>query len=597
VSKYRSPGALGADSQQTFAPMNAAATLAAALRADYSGAPLRAATTQSSSGTCGAPGFLAATDQHDNRQRFLKPATGLERGERIVKAIRRLLNYLAAAIFAGVALIARAALDPWLGDAQPLSLLFGAIALSVWYGGAGPALLAAIVGYLAGDYLFIPPRGVFALVDVQEAIGLGTYLAACAIIIGFGQGLRSANRRALEYAKRLEDNQARLELAEVRKDAFLATLAHELRSPLAPIRNAVSLLIPREPELGTARGIIDRQSQHLIRLVNDLLDMSRVRAGRLRIQKDTIELAPVLRHAIEAARPQIDAAGHALSTTIPPEPIFLNGDATRLTQVFSNLLNNAARYTPRGGHISLEVHRDDNQARIVVRDDGIGTPSDMLPHIFEMFLQGDRPAERAGEGLGIGLALVRTLLQLHDGSVEARSDGANCGSEFVVQLPVLAAVPNRFAGVTRPTALVVPREDVSILIVASDPRLAERVASPCSALGFTVQIAATETEAIRVGARTRPRAVLVDLRAEEMHAGALCGMVRRYAWGQRALLVGLTSPNQRLADSLRDVLDAHSVEASALIQTILERLPSHQGSVGPRRQMSLPVVAPDQASA
>jgi signal transduction histidine kinase/CheY-like chemotaxis protein len=492
----------------------------------------------------------------------------------------QVLKYGAAIVFAAVALTLRWALDPWLGDAQPLSLLFGAIALSVWLGGVGPALLATTVGYVASDYLFIPPRGVFAVVDALEAISLGTYLVSCTIIIGFGEGMRVANRRAKQYARRLEEHQAQLELIERRKDEFLATLVHELRSPLAPIRNAVSLLIPRDPELGMARNIIDRQSRHLIRLVDDLLDMSRIRAGRIRVQKDAIPFAPVLHQAIEAARPGIEAAGHELRVDIPAEPIFLEGDATRLTQIFSNLLNNAARYTPRGGHISLQARREARNVRVTVRDDGIGIPPEMLPHIFEMFMQVDRAAERKGEGLGIGLTLVKKLVELHGGRVEARSEGIDKGSEFVVFLPALAAAPNPYAlalnDVRHSQPPLVARDEGSVLIVDNDLAVAENSAGAFSALGYGVHIAKSEAEAVRLGAHASPRAIVVDLHGSDLPGIALCRQLRRYPWGQRALVVAVADGGDCAGSSaeLEGVLDGYAADSQAAIRIILDRLPA-----------------------
>jgi signal transduction histidine kinase/CheY-like chemotaxis protein len=490
----------------------------------------------------------------------------------------QLLKYPAAILFASVALLARWALDPWLGDSQPLSLLFGAVALAVWYGGPGPALLAAAIGYAASDYLFIPPRGVFALVDIQETISLVTYLVSCAIIIGFGHGMRVANQRARQYAQRLEENQSQLKLAERRKDEFLATLAHELRNPLAPIRNAVSLLIPRNPELNMARDIIDRQSRHLTRLVEDLLDMSRVRAGRIRVQKEAVDLGIVLRQAIESSRPQIEAAGHELDADIPQQPIHLDGDSTRLVQVFANLLNNAARYTPHGGHIHLAVHHERESVRVSVRDDGIGIPHEVLPRVFEMFLQGDRPAERTAAGLGIGLALVQKLVELHSGHVEAKSDGDNKGSEFIVQLPVRAATPKPFALAADPYPMppAPARETCSILIIESGLNAAESFAAPLSAMGCEVHLAHSESEAVRVGARVGPRAIVVDLRRSDAPDVAFCRQLRRYPWGQRALIVGLIGQGgERQAEaSLDGVLDGYSCDLHAAIRIILDRLPT-----------------------
>jgi signal transduction histidine kinase len=353
----------------------------------------------------------------------------------------RTMRYLAAVIFTAVMLLIRWALDPWLGDAQPLSLLFGAVALAVWLGGVGPALVATALGYFASDYLFIPPRGVFAVVNVQEAVSLLTYLMSCAIIVAFGEGMRIANGRAHQHAKSLEHQQVQLERAERHKDEFLATLAHELRNPLASIANVLTFFARQElqdPQFQKALSIITRQVRHLSRLIDDLLDISRIAAGKLNLHKTPTELGTVLAEAIDCARPLIDAAGHRFDWSAPVEPIPVSADHTRLVQVFLNLLNNAIRYTPCGGHLVVEVRSDDEWATVRVCDSGMGIPADMLLAIFERFTQVERDAERTKGGLGIGLTLVRRLVEMHGGTIEACSDGVGRGSEFIVRLPILS---------------------------------------------------------------------------------------------------------------------------------------------------------------
>jgi signal transduction histidine kinase len=313
----------------------------------------------------------------------------------------------------------------------------------------GPALVATALGYFASDYLFIPPRGVFAVVDVREAVSLLTYLMSCAIIIAFGEGMRIANARARQYAKNLEHHQVQLERAERHKDEFLATLAHELRSPLASIANAQAFVAhqgPQDPQFQKSLSIIGRQVRHLSRLVDDLLDVSRIAAGKLNLQKTQTELGAVLAEAIDCARPLIDAAAHRLEWSAPVEPIAMSADHTRLVQVFVNLLNNAIRYTPHGGHLVLEVRSDAKWATVRVRDNGIGIPADMLLAIFERFTQVERGVELTRGGLGIGLTLVRRLVEMHGGTIEARSDGAGRGSEFTVRLPILSRAESRCDG-------------------------------------------------------------------------------------------------------------------------------------------------------
>ena len=227
-----------------------------------------------------------------------------------------------------------------------------------------------------------------------------------------------------------------------RKDEFLATLAHELRNPLAPIRNAIQIMRLAGDDRATidgSRAMIERQVQQMVRLVDDLLDLSRISRGQIELRSERIELARVLTSAVETSRPLIEQSGHELTVELPQEPIPLLADPTRMAQVFSNLLNNAAKYTVRGGRIWLSAQREDDRVTVRVRDSGVGIPAEMLPRIFEMFTQVDRSLERTQGGLGIGLTLVKRLVEMHGGSIEAHSEGPNLGSEFVVRLPVSCA--------------------------------------------------------------------------------------------------------------------------------------------------------------
>lgn len=213
-------------------------------------------------------------------------------------------------------------------------------------------------------------------------------------------------------------------------------LAHELHSPLTPIRFAVEILQTEglsEPDLQLARDVIDRQAQQMTRLVEDLLDVSRITVGRIELRKKRVELAEIVRRALEASRPVIEASGHKLTVTLPQEPVYLDADLTRLAQVFWNLLNNAAKYTERGGSIWLAAERQANVIIVQVQDTGIGIPADILSKIFDAFVQVDTSLERSQGGLG--LTLVKRLVELHDGSVEVQSDGPGKGSTFIVRLP------------------------------------------------------------------------------------------------------------------------------------------------------------------
>jgi PAS domain S-box-containing protein len=226
--------------------------------------------------------------------------------------------------------------------------------------------------------------------------------------------------------------------ADRRKDEFLAMLAHELRNPLAPIRNALDLMSMEQADEETvrwSREIMRRQVEHMVRLVDDLLDVSRIMRGKIELRKEPVELAAVVQRAVETARPVIDAQRHQLQVVLPQQPVWLEADPIRLAQVLSNLLNNAAKYTEQGGHIWLSAERDDGHVRFRVRDDGMGIAPEMIPHLFELFTQADQSLDRAQGGLGIGLSLVQNLVQMHGGTVTASSQGPGTGSEFVVELP------------------------------------------------------------------------------------------------------------------------------------------------------------------
>ena len=237
----------------------------------------------------------------------------------------------------------------------------------------------------------------------------------------------------------LREQSALLKDADRRKDEFLALLAHELRNPLAPIVNSVHVLkasIPDSPDLRWATDVIDRQVRLMKRLVDDLLDVSRITTGKINLRRNRIDLAEIARSAVEDSRPLINEWGHEIDVTLPPGPVFLVADGPRLSQVLLNLLHNAAKYTNPGGRISLVVAPDGDRAVIRVKDTGVGIPAEMLVRIFEIFTQVDSSVERSRGGLGAGLTLVRSIVELHGGIVEAHSPGPGQGSEFIVRLPL-----------------------------------------------------------------------------------------------------------------------------------------------------------------
>ena len=325
-----------------------------------------------------------------------------------------------------------------------------------------------------------------------------------------------ANVRALLRLRQAEsERQAALDAlkeADRRKDEFLAMLAHELRNPLAPIRNAVELMrVSDDPRVRErAREMVGRQAQHLARLVDDLLDVSRITRRKIVLKPSVVRLAAVVEAAIETARPLIDAQQHAFKVDLPPQDLWLAVDSVRIAQAVGNLLHNAAKFTPRGGHIALSARRDGNDLRILVTDDGVGVTPEVLASAFELFTQGERSLDRSQGGLGIGLSLVKGLVEMHGGRVEAQSPGPGRGSTFTLVLPLdkLEAHP---PGLPEPAAAPRPAGCQRILIVEDNADAAESTQYLLSSIGHEVQVVADGGAAIEAARRLRPDLILLDI--------------------------------------------------------------------------------------
>jgi signal transduction histidine kinase len=370
----------------------------------------------------------------------------------------RVLHYALAVFVTAAALLLRGLFEIRLGSSVEFTTLFAAVAVAVLVGGYGPALLAMIAGYVLAEYLFVEPVRTVFVSTPPDPVPLALYAVSCLIIIGFGGGMRSARRsleREVAERQRLEE---KLREADKRKDLFLATVAHELKHPLAPIRNVVEVMQLRDlpdKELRWARGVIDRQVKHLARLVDDLLDVSRIVRGNMELRRESLPVSAIIADAVELCQPLVEAQGHQLSVSYPAEPLFVEGDPTRLTQVVGNLLDNAAKYTPPGGHIAVSAEHDGEAVVIGVRDDGIGIPASMLGRVFEPFARSDDARTRA-RGMGIGLSVVRDLVELHGGDITAHSPGPDRGSEFRVRLPLARPQPPSRERTSRRAAARVP---------------------------------------------------------------------------------------------------------------------------------------------
>ena len=341
---------------------------------------------------------------------------------------RALLRLAVVPVAVLAAMLVRRVLWPVLGPSVPFLLLWPAVMFSAWFGGLVPGLLTTLLAALSEMYFVLDPPFSFRVSNPAEAAGVVLFMLLGAMVSLLAEWLHRANDAVREEYRR--------------KDVFLATIAHELRNPLAPIRNALTIL--QTPGAGAevvryAVDVLDRQVQQVVRLVDDLLDVSRIARGKVQLEKQPIELAAVVHQATEASRPLLEARRQELTVSLPPNLPPLSADPARLAQILTNLLNNAAKYTDEGGHIRLSAEQVGGEVAVRVRDTGMGIPADMLPRIFDPFTQVDAALRRAQGGLGLGLALVRGLVELHGGRVEAHSEGLGKGSEFVVRLPVISA--------------------------------------------------------------------------------------------------------------------------------------------------------------
>jgi signal transduction histidine kinase/ActR/RegA family two-component response regulator len=359
--------------------------------------------------------------------------------------------------------------------------------------------------------------------------------------------LASAVHSALRARDRQYQTRAYLrerEEADQRKDEFLATLAHELRNPLAPIRNALNLLQlsgAAQPSSGLWE-MMDRQVDHMVRLVDDLMEVSRITRGKIVLRREAVNLDEVISAAVETSRPLLESARHELTVSMPPQPLVVEADAMRLAQVFANLLNNAVKYTDAGGRIEIEARRDGDAATVSVRDSGIGIAPEALSNVFDMFVQLDARGNRSQKGLGIGLTLVRSLVELHGGSVTARSPGLGRGSEFLVSLPLAARAAAR-AGARAPSSARMaglPRA----MVVDDNVDAAETLAALLRLLGAEVRVVHDGAAALEALNAFRPAVVFLDLGMPGMDGYETARRIRARPGASDLLLVAVTGWGQ-----------------------------------------------------
>ncbi|MFL6708373.1 MAG: ATP-binding protein [Massilia sp.] len=383
-------------------------------------------------------------------------------------------------------------------------------------------------------------------------------------------------RRGAEL--QLQALNAQLSQADRRKDEFLATLAHELRNPLAPVRNAIELLKMQAAKSGQASRplqVLERQVGHLAHLVDDLMEISRITQGHVALRRETIDLASAIRAAADDAMPVIAAAGHRLDVSLPQQAMWVDADATRLMQVVLNLLTNAAKYTPHGGRIVLTARRDGAHAQITVADNGIGIPAQSLGAIFEMFSQLTPALDRAQGGLGIGLALVRGLVELHGGSIRADSAGVGQGSVFTVRLPALDGVA---APVTAPVHCVQPDglpNIQRILVVDDNPDATDTMCAMLELHGHLTQAAHDGASACSAAAQFAPTVILLDIGLPDMNGYDVARRVRAAPGGGKVFMVAATGwgqqdDQQRAFDAGFDRHLTKPIDFAALQQVLAE---------------------------
>ena len=378
------------------------------------------------------------------------------------------------------------------------------------------------------------PRGVPLLVG-ERRLGVLLVDSTDASLL---EELASRAAMALENARLYE----RLQEASRRKDEFLAMLSHELRNPLAPIRTAMEVIrrvAPPDPTLALAREAVDRQVTHLVRLVEELLDVSRISEGRIALKKEQVELAKVIGHSLDTVRPLIEARNQRLVLSLPARPVWLFGDFVRLAQVVSNLVNNSAKYTPEGGRIEVTAEASDGEAQIVVRDDGEGIDAQLLPRVFELFVQGERSLDRSQGGLGLGLTLVKRLVELHDGRVQALSDGPGRGAEFRVTLPCISVV-QKDTTQKKPATHASPVQGRRVLVVDDNLDAAETIAAFLRLEGHQTKVVSEGPLVLSTALVFEPQVVVLDIGLPGLDGYAIARQLRAHHATSQALLIALT---------------------------------------------------------
>ena len=376
---------------------------------------------------------------------------------------------------------------------------------------------------------------------------------------------------ASDVTRRKNAEQALVDASKY-KDQFIAILSHELRNPLAPLRNGLQILRLAKGNANAiekAQVIMERQLAQMVRLIDDLLDLNRINHGKLELQKQRVELIKVIQHALEMSYSAIETAGHNFEFDTPSFPIYVDADFTRLAQVFANLLHNAAKYTEEGGQIRLSIHKQSNDQIVVsVSDNGVGIPAHMLSHVFEMYAQIEQPVERSQGGLGIGLSLVKQLVEMHGGTVEVKSKGERMGSEFIVILPMVVPLTEKeLVKESNPTV-----NGCRILVADDNYDVAKSLAIMLELMGNVVKIAKDGLEAVAIAAAFQPDLILLDIGMPLLNGYDTAREIRKHPWGRDVTLVALTGWGQEKFIQIRKNVEHHAQEEEIRLFPMVKEL-------------------------
>ncbi|MCA8999855.1 MAG: response regulator [Planctomycetaceae bacterium] len=486
------------------------------------------------------------------------------------ETIRR---YSIGALATLVAILTRVEMTPWLGDRVPFGLCFMSTLLTAWIAGTGPALFATALSVLAAAHFIIPPSNSLWVYEPGDQFALLVYatvtLASILLFHRVGVGQRLAEHSAIENSRL----NLTLQETDRKKDQFLALLAHELRNPLAPILSAIDMMDALEDPKAHSRAkkIVRRQVGHLVALVDDLLDVARYVQGKLELKKEPVDLRVAVETAIEMNLPRIQERSHQLSVELPDGSVWFPGDEARITQIIGNLIHNATKYTPPGGHIRIMMSILDGTASISVQDDGIGIPEDLREHIFELFTQVNSTRTRREGGLGIGLAIVKQLVEMSGGRISAESEGPGRGSTFRICLPGITVSdlesPQRRDDSSWGFQLLQPDEGAEarhgrILLVDDNQDSLMLLRMILDAAGYVTETAIDGFKAIETARHFQPEMILLDIGLPGMDGHEVARTLRRDPRFRETRIIALSGwgAEEDFEKSRRAGIDLHLVK-------------------------------------